>query len=102
MRPDPRTEGAIEAVQESPLISAAARRRAGGKGRHTRAHASNGVTTTGRFNRTCRAVALIWLVVTIPAGLLHRPTDSDFQQFYLGGLAVRTGQADEIYPIHKP
>lgn len=54
---------------------------------------------TRRFNRLCAAAALVWLAVTIPWGLVKRPTDSDFQQFYMAGVMLRAGEADELYPL---
>src|SRR4051794_20093133 len=55
-----------------------------------------------RFNRTCPALAFLWLAVTTPLGLHFRPTDSDFPQFYMGGLLVRLGETAELYPIPNP
>jgi hypothetical protein len=57
---------------------------------------------TRRFNRACQTLALLWLVATVPAGLHFRPTDSDFQQFYMGGLLVRLGETKDLYPIPDP
>ena len=39
------------------------------------------------FNARARWAAALWLVVTIPLGVILRPTGmaSDFPQFYMGG-----------------
>src|SRR4051794_10583448 len=55
-----------------------------------------------RLNPACKAAALVWLVVSIPVGLAWRPTDSDFQQFYMGGLLIRVSQTSQLYPIPNP
>jgi hypothetical protein len=55
-----------------------------------------------RLNRVCNVAALAWLLVSIPVGLASRPTDSDFQQFYMGGLLIRLGDTSQLYPIPNP
>ena len=55
-----------------------------------------------RFNRWCQALALLWLAVTIPLGLIRRPTDSDFQQFYVAGVMVVDGTTQDLYPVPFP
>src|SRR3954463_12179647 len=51
-----------------------------------------------RLNRACALLSLTWLAVTVPLGLRFRPTYSDFAQFYMGGLLLRQGHAEAIYP----
>lgn len=51
------------------------------------------------FNRICIAVALFWLSVTVPAGLVYRPTVPDFSQFYTGGTLVSLGKWNALYPV---
>ncbi|MGE5611168.1 MAG: glycosyltransferase family 87 protein [Bacillota bacterium] len=55
-----------------------------------------------RFNRLCRGAALLWLLVTIPVGMVLRPTWFDFTQFYTGGLVARLGGWNALYPIPRP
>jgi hypothetical protein len=51
-----------------------------------------------RFNRICFTIMLFWLSITIPAGLVLRPTVPDFSQFYTGGTLVRLGKWNALYP----
>ena len=60
------------------------------------------MTPVERFNRACLAAALVWLLATVPLGLIYQPTDSDFQQFYMGGLLLRLDEPRELYPIPDP
>jgi hypothetical protein len=55
-----------------------------------------------RFNWWVSLAALAWLLLTIPVGLAKRPTDSDFQQFYMGGLLIRLGETSQLYPVPNP
>lgn len=54
------------------------------------------------FNRLCFYLALQWLLVTIPLGIVWRPTAPDFGQFYMGGLIARQGEWYSLYPIPLP
>jgi alpha-1,2-mannosyltransferase len=51
-----------------------------------------------RFNRICFTIALFWLSITVPAGLILRPTIPDFSQFYTGGTLVSLGKWNALYP----
>jgi hypothetical protein len=51
-----------------------------------------------RFNRFCFIFALFWLSVTVPAGLILRPTIPDFSQFYTSGAIVKAGKWNALYP----
>jgi hypothetical protein len=44
-------------------------------------------------------LATLWLALSVPLGLLLRPTIHDFGQFYVGGLLVRHGDWTSLYPI---
>ncbi len=55
-----------------------------------------------RFNRICLVLALLWLVVSIPLGILKRPTIPDFAQFYMGGVLASQGDWKSLYPIPYP
>lgn len=58
--------------------------------------------TVERFNRLCIILAALWLIVTIPLGLVLRPTWNDFSQFYVGGFLARHGQWKALYPVPTP
>ncbi len=51
-----------------------------------------------RFNRICFTIALFWLSISVPAGLIFRPTIPDFSQFYTGGSLVSLGKWNALYP----
>src|SRR5438132_34758 len=65
-----------------------------------------------RFNRTCYALAALWLAVVVPVSLsVPWPTPTsllgtlgtgDFPQFYMGGVMARLGYWDSLYPIPNP
>lgn len=55
-----------------------------------------------RFNHRSYTFALVWLAVTIPLGILWRPTITDFSQFYMGGLLARQGEWGALYPTPVP
>jgi hypothetical protein len=52
-----------------------------------------------RFNNFCFALSMLWLAITIPLGILLRPTVTDFGQFYIGGLLASRGDWDALYPF---
>ena len=61
-----------------------------------------------RFNRTCYAIALLWLGVSLVVSFRHTPAEirgkeyHDFSQFYMGGLIAKHAAWDALYPIpHK-
>jgi hypothetical protein len=51
-----------------------------------------------RFNRRCRWAGALWLLLVVPASVTLRPNYSDFTTYYVGGLCVRLGQWDAVYP----
>src|SRR4051794_16543299 len=59
-------------------------------------------TPVSSFNRVCLIFAFFWLAITIPIGIVIRPTWSDFSQFYMGGVVANSGNWDALYPIPIP
>ena len=58
--------------------------------------------TVASFNRICRVVSLIWLIVGIPLTLKYRPVAfDDFGQFYMGGLIARHHAWKALYPVPR-
>ena len=55
-----------------------------------------------RFNQISVLFATLWLLITIPLGIVIRPTIPDFEQFYIGGVIASRGEWDALYPIPKP
>src|SRR5579885_2442506 len=55
-----------------------------------------------RFNRACFWASLLWLCVSVPAGIELRPTMPDFGQFYLSGILVSRGEWGALYPVPSP
>ncbi|HEY1687159.1 MAG TPA: glycosyltransferase family 87 protein [Tepidisphaeraceae bacterium] len=55
-------------------------------------------SATRRFNRLCRTIAFLWLIIILPLSFLHSPTYQDFSALYTGGLIVQTGDWNALYP----
>lgn len=60
-----------------------------------------GISSIDHFNRFCRVAAALWLFISIPLGIVLRPTVPDFDQFYIGGRLVSGGEFNALYPVPK-
>jgi hypothetical protein len=58
--------------------------------------------SVGRFNRSCRWAAFLWLCLIVGASYALRPTAQDVPPYYMGGQIALRGLWPSLYPTPKP